>query len=50
MSSYCTGLLKVVIFIDLNPLGACIAEKQQNDEKLTKNENQESLILWWQPR
>ena len=30
MSRYCVGLLKAV---SLNPLGACIAEKQQSDKK-----------------
>ena len=37
-------------FIDLNPLGACIVEKQQSGEKLSKRENKQSLIMWWQPR
>ena len=30
------ALLKAVGFIDLNTLGACISEKQQSDEKLSK--------------
>ena len=50
ISRYCTALLKAVSFIDLNPLGACIAEKQQSDEKLSKSENKQSLIMRWQPR
>ena len=49
ISRYCTALLKAVSFIDLNPLGACIAEKQQSDEKLSKKEIKQSLIKWWQP-
>ena len=49
ISRYCTALLKAMSFIDLNPLGACIAEKQQSDEKLSKKEIKESLIKWWQP-
>ena len=31
--------LDTVSFIDLNSLGACVAEKQQIDEKLFKSEN-----------
>ena len=45
-----TALWKAVSFIDLNPLGACIAEKQQSDENFSKSENKQSLIMWWQPR
>ena len=30
--------MKAVRFIDLNPLGACVAEKQQSDEKFSKRE------------
>ena len=44
------ALLKAVSFIDLNPLSACVAEKQQSDEKLTKIENKQILILRCQPR
>ena len=29
----------IVSFIDLNPLGTCVAEKQQTDKKLFKSEN-----------
>ena len=47
MCRYCTSLLKAV---SLNPLGACFAEKQQSDEKLSKSENKQSLIMRWQPR
>ena len=47
---YCTALLKAVSFVDLNPLGACIAEKQQSDEKLSKRGNKQRLIMWRQPR
>ena len=43
MSRYCTALLKAVSFTDFNPLGACIAEEQQSDEKLSKSENKQSL-------
>ena len=50
ISIYCTALLKAVSFADLNPLGACIAEKQQSDEKLSKRENKQRLIMWRQPR
>ena len=49
-SRYCTALLKAVSFIDLNPLGACIAEKQQSDEKFFKSENKMILVMRWQPR
>ena len=42
--------MKAVRFIDLNWLGACVAEKQQNDEKLSKREKKMSLIMSWQPR
>ena len=45
-----TALWKAVSFIDLNPLGACIAEKQQSDENFSKSEKKQSLIMWWQPR
>ena len=34
-------------FMDLNSLGACIAEKQQSDEKLSKSENKQNLIMRW---
>ena len=47
---YCTALLKAMSFIDLNPLAACVAEKQQIDEKLSKSENKKSLIMSCQPR
>ena len=30
-------------FIDLNQLGACIAEKQQSDENLSESKNKQSL-------
>ena len=50
ISRYCTALLKAASFVDLNPLGACIAEKQQSDEKLSNSENKQGLIMWWQPR
>ena len=33
---YCTGLLKAVSFIDLKPLGECVAKKKQSDEKPPK--------------
>ena len=36
ISRYCAALLKAVSFIDPNPLGACIAEKQESYEKLSK--------------
>ena len=36
-----------MIFIDLNPLGAYIAEKKQSDEKLSKSKNKQSLIMRW---
>ena len=39
-----------VSFTDLNPLGACIAEKQQSDEKFFKSENKMILVMRWQPR
>ena len=39
------ALLKAVSFIDLNPLGACVAEKQRSDKKLSKGENKQSLIM-----
>ena len=42
--------LDTVRFTDLNPLAACIAEKQQSDEKLFKSENKQILIMRWQPR
>ena len=29
-------------FIDLNPSGACVAEKQQSDEELSKSENKQT--------
>ena len=29
----------IVSFIGLNPLGTCVAEKQQTDKKLFKSEN-----------
>ena len=29
-------------FIDLNPLGAWVAEKQQSDEELSKSENKQT--------
>ena len=45
-----TALLKAVSFIDLNPLGACAAEKQQSDRKLFKSENKQSVIMRWQPK
>ena len=45
-----TALRKAVSFIDLNSLGACIAEKQQSDKNFSKSENKQSLIMWWQPR
>ena len=45
ISRYCTALLKAVGFIDLNPLGACVAEKQQSDEKPSKSEKKQSLIM-----
>ena len=44
------ALLKAVSFIDLNPLGASIVEKQQSDRKITKCENKQSLIMRWQQR
>ena len=47
ISRYCTALLKAV---SLNPLGACIAEKQQSDEKISRSENKQSLIMRWQPK
>ena len=47
ISRYCTALLKAVNFIDLNPLGACIAEKEQSDEKISQSENKQSLIMWY---
>ena len=47
---HCTALLKAMGFIDLNPLAACVAEKQQIDEKLSKSENKQSLIMSCQPR
>ena len=50
ISRYCTALLKAVSFIDRNPLGPCVAEKQQSDERLSKSENKQSLIMRWQPR
>ena len=50
ISRYCTALPKAVSFINLNPLGACVAGKQQSDEKLCKSENNQSLIIRWQPR
>ena len=50
ISRYCTALLKAVKFIDLNPFGACIAEKQHSNKKFSKSENKQSLIMWWQPR
>ena len=50
ISRYCTALLKAVSFIDLNPFGACVVKKQQSDEKLSKSENKQSLIMRWQPR
>ena len=40
----------IVNFIDLNPLGTCVAEKQQTDKKLFKSKNKEILIMRWQPR
>ena len=39
-SRYCTGLLS---FVDLNPIGACVAEEQQSDKKLSKSESKQSL-------
>ena len=36
VSRYCTALLKALSFIDLKPLGACVAEKQQSDEKVSR--------------
>ena len=45
ISRCCTALLKALSFIDLKPLGACLAEKQQSDEKLSKSENKENLIM-----
>ena len=36
--------------MDVKPLGACIAEKQQSDKKLSRSENKQSLIMSWQPR
>ena len=42
--------LDTMSFIDLNPLAACVAEKQQSDGKLFKSENKQILIMRWQPR
>ena len=42
--------LDTVSFIGLNSLGACVAEKQQSDEKLFRSENKQILIMRWQPR
>ena len=39
ISGYCTALLNAVSFIDLKPLGACVEEKQQSREKLSKSES-----------
>ena len=50
ISGYCTALLKALSFIDLKPLGVCVAKKQQSDEKLYKSENKQRLIMKWQPR
>ena len=50
ISRYFTALLKAVSFIDVNPLCAFVAEKQQSNKKLSKSENKQSLIMRWQPR
>ena len=50
ISRYFTALLKAVNFIDVNPLCAFVAEKQQSNKKLSKSENKQSLIMRWQPR
>ena len=47
---YCPASERCKIHIDLNPLDACTAEKQQSDKKLSIIENKQSLIMRWQLR